>query len=310
MVVRALAQVILVVITFVNGGLIHSRAIDAWTTHYQASISPPRTGYHNLPLTGVAYRPAPSQKAGDGTINIPARAAVVYDQASTQLLYQKNATARLPIASLTKMTTALVILQHHQLDEVVTVPPLPQFSSDVTVAGLKAGQQYSVGDLISVMLVGSAADAATGLALWDSGEESRFVDKMNSLAADWQLKDTHFAGVVGLDNPNNYSSAEDLLILTKIGLSWPVFAKAVDSAKATITSRQGQVVSVTTTNELLNRPTIYGVKTGTTAAAGQCFIGLYRDTNRTLITVVLNSTDRFTETLNLLNYSTTNFTWL
>lgn len=313
----SLAQIILALLALANASLWHSSSIDSWLNHYQSHYVAQAASkqVHTEPLKLVNYQPTTENKANATQLSGGASAAALYNIDTGQYIYKKNIDQPLPIASLTKITTSLVILQHHKLDEEVKVPTLPNFTSDVTTLGIKAGQTYTVRDLLSATLIGSEADAATALAIWDSGSVDAFVPKMNKLAKSWQLNNTKYGGVVGLDDPSNYSSVADLIVLTQLGLRNAEFSKLVDSAQATITSKEGTSYHVVTTNQLLGRTGVVGVKTGTTGAAGQCFIGLQVVKNpdgssRRLMSVVLHSPDRFNETLSMLNYSVTQFNWL
>ena len=311
MIFKQFAQIILLVVTLANTQLLHSGVISRWTDQQTRLAVDLPSGPVAITSAQPSYAPAPTIQANQ-VASLTARAALSYDLVSGQLLYQRNIDAKLPIASLTKLTTATVIAEHHAGSEVVTVPALPQLDPSLTVIGIKAGQKFTVNQLLTATLISSAADAATALAIWDSGSQTAFVAKMNTFAQSWGLTETHFAGPVGLDKPANYSSARDLVRTTEIALDNPIIAAAVDTRGTTITDQTGTRFALTTTDDLLGDGKFFGVKTGTTGDAGQCFVGYYRDDadGRQLITVVLGSTDRFADTLSLTNATLADYRWL
>lgn len=309
MIIKSFAQIILLVVTLANSQLLHSGAITGWTEQQTRTAAHLPAATPAIAMPAVVYTPLASPRAQQAA-TLSARAALSYDLVSGQVLYQKNSDAKLPIASLTKLVTAIVIAQRHAASEMITVPQLPAIDSSLTVIGIKAGERFTVGQLLSAAMISSAADAATALAIWDSGSQDAFVGKMNDFATNWDLSQTHFAGPVGLDNPANYSSARDLVRITEIALHNPIISAAVASRSQIITDQAGQKFNLTTTDQLLGDGKFYGVKTGTTADAGQCFVGFYRDSTRQLITVVLGSTDRFADTLNLTSTTLGDYQWL
>ncbi len=309
MIFRSLAQIVLLTVTLANALVLHSGAIDRWSNSQTASLEGSSKD-KILVMPELKYAAAPAQKAKTQP-SLSAKAAIVYDPTSGQALYQKNIDARLPIASLTKLTGAILIAQSHKLDEVVIVPELPKLDPSLATAGIKAGEQFSVEDLLAAVLISSSADAMSALAIWDSGTEQAFIDKMNDFTKYWQLNDTHYAGVVGLDNPSNYSSVHDLITTAQVALHNSELAKLANTQRESITSKDGKKYLLTTTDSLLARGTFHGLKTGTTEDAGQCFIGYWRDTNgKELLTVVLGSTDRFADTLSLVNTTLVDYQWL
>jgi D-alanyl-D-alanine carboxypeptidase len=171
-------------------------------------------GAERLP---VPYIPAPAtvlprsalpQRVAEFPSVVPARAVLVFDDASGTALYESNSHDRLPPASLTKIATAVIVLETGQsLDTVVeTHPDLERgWLEDSSSMGLEPGDRFSIRELLYGMLMVSGGDAARELAIATAGTESAFVDRMNGLAARLRLTDTHFSDVQGLDATDQFS---------------------------------------------------------------------------------------------------------
>lgn len=235
---------------------------------------------------------------------IEAKAAAVSDRASGAVLWSVNADSPLPMASTTKLMTALVALESLSPDQVVTVPAAAIIGN--ASMGLVAGDQVSVLALLYGALLPSGNDAAMTLAIAAAGSEAAFVERMNQRAAEWGLQETHFVNPHGLDAPGHVSSARDLISLAQRALDNPVIAQVVATPQINIAG-----YPLTNTNLLLTTyEGAYGVKTGTTDAAGQVLIAAANNGHGDAVAVVLNSPDRFTETPRLLDYYFDNWQWL
>ncbi|MCC7288904.1 D-alanyl-D-alanine carboxypeptidase [bacterium] len=254
------------------------------------------------------YRPV-AIKNGNAAAPIQAKAALIYDVNSAQILAERNATEKIPVASLAKIVTATIILQNHQKDDIVTIPNNLTVGTDVQGIGVKPGEQFTVHEALRALLVYSAGDMAEALAIWDAGSTAAFAEKMNTTARTWQLQNTRFTNPIGLDDPNQYSSARDLLTLTLITLHSPEFRTIINTQRANVKNTAGKVYAVNNTNELLAVPYIYGVKTGTTANAGETLITLARQQNHEIICIVLNSPNRFQESKNMVDWAFANYIW-
>jgi len=182
-----------------------------------------------------------------------------------------------PVASLTKMMTALVVLGDHPLSGGAEGPALVITPADVAVyrsgaavgdseLAVTAGEALSERQAIEGLLVPSADNLAVVLARWDAGSEAAFVDKMNAKAASMGLTKTHYADVSGLD-PATVSTATDQLRVAEAAMAVPVFAQTVDLAQVTLPVAG----TVHNFNRLVGQDGIVGIKTGSTAAAGGCF---------------------------------------
>ncbi len=232
---------------------------------------------------------------------IDAKAAKFYDIGSARTLLAKNTDTRLPIASITKIMTALVILQNHELNETVTIPALPPQLDGSQAMGIKPGEQFVLSEALVGMLTLSANDMAQALAIWDSGSEEEFVRKMNRMAAEWGLANTKYSDATGLSSEGAYSTADDLVVLATIALRSGFVRQATSQPRYTVRTTTGKPYVVTTTNQLLGKNGVIGLKTGYTLAAGQCLVSLTRQGGREIIGVILGSSDRFGQTRLTLN---------
>jgi serine-type D-Ala-D-Ala carboxypeptidase (penicillin-binding protein 5/6) len=246
---------------------------------------------------------------------IEAKSALVMDVESGAVLFEKNGHEQMPMASLTKVMTALIILESHDLNEIVTVDENYAAMGEDEIGvkiWLKKNEKITVGNLLIALLVRSAGDAALALAKYHSGSVEEFVNDMNEKAQILNLKNTHFTNPIGMDDNEHYSSAFDLALLTKCALRFPAFRNTIKTKEATITSTDGQTEhSFKTTNQLLySYLDIEGVKTGTTDTAGESVINLARSPDgHEIIAIVLNSPDRFQENKSIIDWVFRNYIW-
>ena len=233
--------------------------------------------------------------------SIKALALYLVDLKSHRVLLEKNATRRLPPASLTKMMTALVAMEAASPEQIVQVDrrALVHRSS----LKLHLGEQFLLRDLLTAMLVTSANDACEAIALHVGGDADRFVTMMNERARRLGLENTHFVNACGFDAPGHYSTAADLAKLTEQALQVPAISMMVRTVTRDIASVNGaRQVSLHSTNELLLDPDVTGVKTGYTSKAGRCLIAsMFKDRHQLLL-VGLNVTDRWEQATQLLRY--------
>jgi serine-type D-Ala-D-Ala carboxypeptidase (penicillin-binding protein 5/6) len=233
--------------------------------------------------------------------SIKASALYLIELKSGRVLLEKDATRRLPPASLTKIMTALVAMEAASPQQVVRVNrrALLHRSS----LNLHAGEQFLLRDLLTAMLVTSANDACEAVAWHVGGDTDRFVTMMNERARTLGLKNTHFANACGFDAPDHYSTAADLAKLTEHALQVPAISMMVRTVTRDIASVDGtRQVLLHSTNELLLDPDVNGVKTGYTSKAGRCLIAsMFKDGHRLLL-VGLNVRDRWDQATRLLRY--------
>ena len=236
--------------------------------------------------------------------------AIVVDATTGTVLYVKNPAARRPIASTTKLMTALITLQTTRPDQVMTAQPYPATPSESTL-GLVPGERMTVNDLLHALLLASANDAAVTLADGISGSEKAFVARMNAEAHRLGLHDTRYANPVGLDDPNGYSSARDLATLTRHLLRDRRFASIVDMSQARLTSGAHPRKIVNRNDLVGTHRFVDGVKTGHTSHAGYILVGAAHRDGAHVISVVLDEPSqgaRDSETLALLRYGLGRFT--
>lgn len=262
--------------------------------------------------TQTAASVQPIKVPATASTNQPGISAAGYlalDDASLAPLAAREADKPLPIASITKMATALVILARHNPNETVTIPALPAYGPEDEVVGLKPGQTYSIEELLSALLINSGNDAADALAIIDAGSQQAFVARMNETMAHWGIANAHFSNPSGLSDTDNYASPRALAQMGQLLLHNATARKLVAMQTDSITAGDGTVLQLKTTNALLQTGQFSGIKTGYTVAAGQCFIGLTAVSGHPVITVVLGSVDRFGDTTTLRNWIAENYQW-
>jgi len=221
--------------------------------------------------------------------HVTARAYLVENPVTGEVLLQHGAWARAPIASLTKLMTVLVTLDHTRWNDVVRVRSDAAKVGESTV-NLRAGERLTVGDLVKAALIQSANDAADALADYVSnGDQKAFVALMNEKAKQLGLDGTHFVRPDGLDVSGHYSTAHDVTVLAEAAMRDPRIRSVVRLRTDTIAGHR----RLHTWNDLLGVfRGLYGVKTGHTAAAGWCEVAAVRRNGVTLYTTILGSPNR------------------
>lgn len=274
------------------------------------ALAPQLNQQTKLSFDMIKYTPSAQQKTNSSPMNTSAEVALVYDLTGKKVLYAKAQDESVPMASLTKLMTALVIMQEHSPEETVKIPDnLPTLTTDDQKISIKLGEEFKLSELTSALLIYSANDVANALAVWDSGSIDGFSDKMNNYAKQWGLTNSNFSNPSGLDDVNHRSSASDLLILATILIQNENFRDLVNTQSKTIQNSDGKKYQLTTTNKSLSLPYVYGIKTGFTKEAGQSLILLAEKDGHQIITLVLNSPDRFTESNNMIKYTFDNYSW-
>jgi D-alanyl-D-alanine carboxypeptidase len=235
------------------------------------------------------------------------RAGLVMDLETKTILYQQNIYEKLPIASLTKLMTAKIILDENKLEEVVTVPAEATAIGGSTM-NLRTNEQITVGNLLNGLMIQSGNDAAIALAIHNAGSIDAFVKKMNSKAQSMNLENTQFQNPMGFDNPNNYSTAYDLAILASDLYKHPKIKKIAATDKIEVISTDNKYRHyLQSTNTLLNNYlNVVGLKTGRTEAALGCFIGI-TDTENPHLSIILGSNQRFLDSKILLDWAKNTF---
>jgi serine-type D-Ala-D-Ala carboxypeptidase (penicillin-binding protein 5/6) len=233
-----------------------------------------------------------------------ARGYTVIDPLDGAKLDYRNPDQRLPIASATKLMTAYVVLKELPLDKIVRAAPYSPTAGE-SLLGLRAGERISVRDLLYGLILRSGNDAAYDLARAAAGSEAAFVRQMNRYAAALGLSDSHFANPIGLDQPGNYSSANDLAALTRRLLDIPAFAEIANSRHAVLRSLSPPR-RISSINELLFlEPWATGVKTGHTLGAKYVLVASGHRRGADLIVVVIGANsdeERYGDALELFDY--------
>ena len=227
---------------------------------------------------------------------VDARAYLVENGATGEILLRYRIHRPLAVASLTKLMTVLLTLEHAQLDAHVTVSPEAAAVGESS-ANLRPGERLTVRELLEAALIQSANDAADALADYvGHGSEGAFVRMMNARARRLGLHDTHFTRPDGLDAPDHYSSAHDVTVLARLVMRSPAVRAIVRRRTATISG--GHVLR--TWNDLLySFPGLIGVKTGHTSTAGWSEVGAARRRGVTIYATVIGSPDRSTRNASL-----------
>ncbi len=227
---------------------------------------------------------------------VTGRAWLVENGTTGEVLLAHGARARVPIASITKLMTVLLTLEHARLDAVVTVSPEAAAVGESTV-DLVPGERLTVRELLEAALVASANDAADALASYvGHGSEARFVAMMNARARQLGLIDTHFVRPDGLDAPGHVSSARDVTFLARLLMHRRVVRQIVAQRVATISGGR----TLRTWNDLLSSyPGVFGVKTGHTSAAGWSEVAAARRGGISIYATLLGSPDRSTRNQDL-----------
>ncbi|MEZ4210590.1 MAG: D-alanyl-D-alanine carboxypeptidase family protein [Patescibacteria group bacterium] len=256
----------------------------------------------------------PIQKPNAQELELNSRAAIIIDNDSGKILYNKSADDRLRVASITKLMTALVALDNLQgnLDRVITVPAVGAAEGGSSM-DLTTGEKLTAHDLLRGLLIASANDAAVTFANTTSATPELFIQQMNTKAATLGLRDTHFVNPTGFDAPNHYSTAEDIAKLAQYALKDPIISAIVATPKLTIASlNTNQKHNLANTNQLVGQyDNIIGVKTGTTGEAGPSLVVAAKGTaNQKVIVVLLDSPDRFGEGKRALDWAFSNFSWI
>ncbi len=264
----------------------------------------PKVVHRPTPLSTYATQPAPPQDQVAFTPHVPLRSGLLFDISTGKVLWERNAAGALPIASLTKMMTALVAVQHTAPSDPVTITHDALNYSGSGVGLLPLGKQVPVETLLYGLLLPSGNDAANALADHVAGTRANFVAMMNAQAARMGLRCSHFDTVSGIVDQGNYSCATDLATLAHAVLTQPRLAAIVASRSAILPFPiKGGKLYLYNNNPLLiaRYPGIDGVKTGYTQAAGACLVAAAHRGQTWLGVVLLHSGNPAVQAQNLLN---------
>jgi len=236
-----------------------------------------------------------------------AQAICLYEPQMNLVLYARNAEARRFPASLTKLMTALLVVEHGDLQAPVTVSPTAAKVGEASL-GLQAGEVYPVRTLLEGALIKSANDACAALAEHVAGSQGGFVAVMNARARELGLTGTHFVNCHGLHNPAHVSTALDLARLAAAAVRKPEISRIVALHQFAIARPDGTVLEVKSTNRFLRPdnghywPAADGVKTGYTHPAGRCLIASATVNDWRLLCVVLGAKDPWADARHMLEW--------
>ena len=234
---------------------------------------------------------------------IKGRAAIVVDLTAGQILYQQAQTTRYPDASLTKMVTAMVAVDLAPLDTVISVPDAAT-QVEPNHMGISTGERLTLRELLEGMLLDSGNDAAEAIAM-GIVDRSTFIGFMNQKAAQLHLRQTSFTNPTGLDDTDHYSSAYDLAVVGATLLAdYPDLRTIVGSKEVSIyaTPQHKAFDPINIDRLLWTYPGAIGIKPGYTGAAGYCLAAAATRNGRTILVVVLGSTQHFTDAATLLDF--------
>lgn len=250
----------------------------------------------------LAVRPAFAAETDEPIL--PAKAYLVMNVATGEVLYAYNAETPLPIASTTKIMTAILALERGKPDEIVTAGQKPYDTGGTTIY-LEVGEQQTLHDLLLALMLESANDAAVAIAEHLAGSEERFADWMNDKAREIGAAHTHFVNSHGLHDPDHYSTAHDLALIARYAMQNPAFRELVTVEEATIPGYgQNPPRKLVSHNQLLGYyEGANGVKNGFTEEAGLTNVASARRGDTEVIAVVLGAQNRlWTSSMALLDY--------
>ena len=276
-----------------------------------------------LTMLLCAFCALPARALEQPSVN--ATAALLVDPETGTVLYESNADETRYPASMTKIMTALLTLENVELDEQVTVEAsdLTEVTWDSTVAGLMAGETYTVRDLLYGLMLPSGNDAAYVLARYVGGTVDNFAQMMNDRAAQLGCTNTHFANPCGLHDDNHWSCARDIYRIAYAAMQNPTFAEIVATRTYTMPATDLQAAHDVENTNLLIDPEAscyyepcFGIKTGNTTEAGRCLVAAAEQNGVTLYCVVMGCPSaqsygevngNFTAALNLFEWGYANW---
>ena len=295
--ILVVAAIVAVVALFTVGAVIGSDA-PVREPDQRRVTAPPVKASVPAPGTGIAGASRYVLAAPDAPLPVEVEferepaAGVLFDVDTGEVLWELNADERLPIASLTKMMSSLVIAERHQPSELVEITPEALAYEGSGVGVLPKGKEVKLESLLKGLLLVSGNDAAIALAQHDAGSVDAFVRRMNRSRSRYGLTCSHFTSPHGLQDEGNYSCARDLAALARADLDTPRIAAIVGANNARFPfPTKGGYLDLYNNNPLIRNgtPGMTGVKTGYTDAAGRCYVMTQRTGDRHLGVVLLDS---------------------
>lgn len=236
-----------------------------------------------------------------GGFSVSAKSAVLYQPEIDNFVYSKNADARLPMASTTKIMTALVALENSDLGETVEVDD-SAIGTEGSSAYLRQGDALTMEELLYALLLQSANDAAVAIACHIGGDVEGFSALMNDKACELGLTDTHFTNPHGLDSEEHYTTAKELSLIAAEALKNPTFRKIASTYKKTFATEDRTRTYVNHNKLLRLYDGCIGVKTGFTKKSGRCLVGAAQKDGLTFITVTLDAPSDWSDHKKMLDY--------
>ncbi len=238
-----------------------------------------------------------------------AKIGLIFDRASKTILYEKNGLKQVPMASTTKIMTAIVVLENADLTDVVTIERKAAGTGGSRL-GLKVNDKITVHDLLYGLMLKSGNDTAVALAVHVGGSVEGFAEMMNQTAKEMGWVNSHFVTPHGLDAQGHYTTAYELACMADYALQNPKFKEIVSTKSYTVTIN-GRPQVISNTNELLGYlDGVYGVKTGFTNGANRCLVTACKRGELDIITVVLAADTkkiRTQDSMNLIEYAHKNY---
>lgn len=251
----------------------------------------------------------------EDSLNLDSTSAILIDSGSGKILYEKNSHEKLPMASMTKIMSMLLIMENidngslNYTDKVIISKNASSMGGSQVF--LQEGEEYKVEDLLKCIAVSSANDAVVAMAEKISGSVDAFVSLMNTRASELNLKDTHFANPHGLDSENHYSTAYDMALLGRELLKHEEILKFTSIYEDYLTKPDGSQIWLVNTNRLVRfYEGVDGLKTGYTTEAGYCLTATAKKNDLRLISVVMKAStadNRSKDTATLLTYGFNSF---
>lgn len=239
--------------------------------------------------------------SSEGIPSVSAKSAALYEPETSHFIFSKNSENQLPMASTTKIMTALLALELLDPEEIIQVDDRA-IGIEGSSIYLKNGESLTALDLIYSVILQSANDAAAALAYRISGEIADFANLMNERADALGLKNTHFTNPHGLDDCDHYTTAHDLAIISAEALKNENFKKISSTYKKEIKSSE-TVRTLVNHNKMLKKyPDCIGVKTGFTKKSGRCLVSAAERNGLTLIGVTINAPDDWNDHTKMLDY--------
>lgn len=272
-------------------------------------------------LTGIACAATPEDYNYDNPAlltpdQLYSQAAILIDADSGDVLFSKNERVRMHPASTTKIMTLLLGIESgYPLDQQIAIPQAAaNIAKDSTLVPVFPGETMTFGDLLVGFMLNSGNDGANAVAVIVAGSEENFVAKMNARAMEIGCIDTHFSNAHGYTDPNHFTTAYDLALITRVAMENETFRSIVALPRAQITVNERGNLNVGGKHLMLEEDSGFyyegtiGVKTGTTTAAGKCYVGAAEKDGATLISVIMKAeadNHRWVDTSRLFDYGWT-----